>query len=268
MNAMPVARHIAAVMISLFALGAIAQPAAPLHFEVASIKPAAELSGVRGGCHGIDTSYTPGEKDGAPPLGRCVITSARLSHLVDIAWGVGPMSFIESGPEWVAMGAERFDVVAKAENPAKTTEKQLLEMLQNLLVERFQMKYHRKPAEESGFALTIARGGPKLEESKSQDSDLKLASGGKPSPGQPTTVRAHRCSMEMLVSYLSTFGGNGPGIDKTGLTGFYDFTLSWDESTSLSLAAALKSQLGLQMESQKVPVSYFVIDSAKRPAAN
>ncbi len=259
-----------ALSVGLVGVALHAQPAAaPLRFEVASIKPTEEGGGARGGCHGIDTVYTPAQRDGAPPLGRCEIKCARLSHLVDIAWAVGPMAYIESGPEWIAMGADRFDVVGKAEDTAHTTEKQLLEMLQTLLVERFQMKYHRKLQEVSGFALTVAVNGPKLTESTSADSDLKVNGAiGKPAPGQPTSLRFRRCSMEMLVGYLSSFGGSGPGIDKTGLNGLYDFTLSWDDSTGLSLAAALKRQLGLQMDSQKVPVSYFVIDSAKHPTAN
>ena len=48
----------------------------------------------------------------------------------------------------------------------------------------------------------------------------------------------------------------------------YDFTLTWDEDAGPTLDVALREQLGLRMESQKVPVEYFVIDSAQRPSAN
>jgi uncharacterized protein (TIGR03435 family) len=74
--------------------------------------------------------------------------------------------------------------------------------------------------------------------------------------------------MERLAAFLSSFGNHGPAIDKTGLTGVYDFTLEWDEDNGPTLAAALREQLGLRMEPQRVPVSYFVVDSAHRPSNN
>jgi uncharacterized protein (TIGR03435 family) len=239
-------------------------------FEVASVKPSRSgPNGVSGGCHGIDSIFTPAARAEAAPLGRCVINDARLAHLVNIAWGLDTMQMIESGPDWIQRGMERFDVVAKAEDPSKTTEQQLLSMLQNLLVERFQMKFHRRPEETSGFALTVAKDGPHLEVSKSEDSNLSLGKGqGKPAPGQPVALRVRRFSMPMLVKYLSAFGGQGPGIDKTRLDGVYDFNLSWDDDAGPTLPTALREQLGLRMEPQKVPVSYFVIDSAQRPSAN
>ena len=243
---------------------------APVTFEVASVKPAPPgPNGVHGGCHGIDSVYTPGQTAAAPPLGRCVIGDARLSHLVNIAWQMQMMQLIKSGPDWIAGGDERFNVEAKAENPTKVTEKQLLAMLQALLVDRFQMKFHREPAELPGFALTIAKNGPKLHESTDQDQGFNFGRGqGKPVPGQPTTFNARRFSMQRLVDLLSTFGGRGPGIDKTGLQGVYDFTLMYDDDAGPTLDVALREQLGLRLEPQKVPVAYFVIDSAQRPSAN
>jgi uncharacterized protein (TIGR03435 family) len=238
-------------------------------FEVASVKPSPPGSnGVHGGCHGIDSVYTPGQAMAAPPLGRCVIGDARLSHLVSIAWGMQSMQLIKSGPDWIAGGDERFNVQAKAEDPTKVTEKQLLAMLQALLVERFQMKFHREPTELPGFALTVAKSGFKLHESKSQDPDFSFGRDGKPVRGQPVTVNARRFSLQKLADLLSSFGGRGPGIDKTGLEGVYDFTLMWDDEAGPTLDVALREQLGLRLESQKVPVAYFVIDSAQRPSAN
>jgi len=100
---------------------------------------------LRGGCHGIDSIYTPAEAADAPSLGRCVITGARLDHLVFIAWKLDNMTLVETVPNWIARDEERFDIVAKAEDSSKATEQQLLAMLQTLLVERCQMKFHWKP---------------------------------------------------------------------------------------------------------------------------
>src|SRR5579863_7721812 len=100
-----------------------------LKFEVASVKPNQPgNNGVRGGCHGIDSKYTATEGASAPPLGRCVITDGRLSHMIGIAYGVS-MGMIKDSPDWVMGGTERFNIEAKAEDPAKATEAQLHEML-------------------------------------------------------------------------------------------------------------------------------------------
>jgi uncharacterized protein (TIGR03435 family) len=245
---------------------------ASLAFEVASIKPASlGRNGVRGGCHGVDSVYTPGQQAEAPPLGRCVITDARLSHLIGIAFDV-TMQDLESGPDWIARGDERFNVEAKAEDPAKATEKQLLGMLQNLLVERFQLKYHFKTKDMPGFALVVGKGGPKLKASNSQDTTTAFTGPDgvailKPAPRQPVSLTARRYTIARLLSLLSVMG-YGPGVDQTGLTGQYDFTLSWDDNAGPALSTALREQLGLRMQADKVPVSIFLVDSAARPSAN
>jgi uncharacterized protein (TIGR03435 family) len=246
---------------------------APLAFEVASVKPAVDgINGVTGSCHGIDSIYGPNQKADAPSPGRCVIANARLSHLIDIAWDLRSMALLKSGQDWIARGDERFNIVAKAEEPGKATEEQLLTMLQTLLIERFQLKFHRETTEMPGFALTRAKTGAKLRESKSEKAGVTFSGEGvaikKPTPGRPLSLKARGYSMAMLVNLLSRVAERGPGIDKTGLDGVYDFTLSWDEDAGPSLSTALREQLGLRMESEKVPVSLFVIDSAQRPAEN
>jgi uncharacterized protein (TIGR03435 family) len=243
------------------------QPAPAAAFEVASIRVAQfGPGGVRGGCHGVDSVYTPAEQAEAPPLGRCVITDGRLSHMVGIAWNI-TMPMLKTGPDWMQRGDERFNLEAKAEDPRHTTEKQLLTMLQNLLIERFQMKYHLEPVVLPGFALTVAKGGPKIKSSKLDDTDFSFGPGGKPGKGQGA-FKVHRYAMSEFVRMLSVFGDHGPGVDHTGLTGLYDFTLTWDNEAGPDLETALREQLGLRMESEKVATSYFVIDSAKRPSAN
>src|SRR5580692_12064928 len=239
------------------------QPDASLTFEAASIKPATSgVNGVRGGCHGIDSAYAAE----APPLGRCVISDGRLSHLVGIAWDVA-MPMLKTGPDWIQRGDERFDVVAKAEDPPRTTERQLLQMLQALLIERFQMKFHLEPVQLPGFALKVAKGGPKLLPTKSEGADFSFGPGGKPR-SSAGMFKVRRCSTRELVRMLSLFGDRGPGVDRSDLAGLYDFTLTWDHEAGPTLETALREQLGLRMIAAKVQTSYFVIDSAKRPSEN
>jgi len=249
------------------------RPAAAPAFEVASVKVATSgLNGVRGGCHGSDSVFSPSQQAVAAPLGRCVITDARLSHLIGMAFGV-TMQNLNTGPDWIQRGDLRFDVQAKAEDPAKTTEKQLLGMLQNLLVERFQLKFHYVTSQVPGFALVAAKNGAKLRPTTSNEQKISFTGPkGEPMPkpggGQLLTMTAHKCSMAGLVEWLTFIGSHGPGVDKTGLTGEYDFKLSWDEENGPALSSALRDQLGLRIEAEKVPVSTFVVDSAEKPAAN
>lgn len=241
------------------------------------MKPASSgNNGLRGSCHGIDSTYAPGSELAPPPLGRCVFTDARLGHMVNIAFGVRNMQWIRSGPDWVTAGDERFNVEGKAEDPAHATEEQLLAMLQTLLIERFQLKFHREPVEMTGYAMVVGKNGPKLKPSTSEQETMKFETVeegkaivvGKPMPGRPITFVARRQSMAALANFLTFVGQMGPFVDRTGLGGVYDFRLSWDEAGGPPLAAALQDQLGLRIEKQKVPVSYLVIDSAKRPTGN
>jgi uncharacterized protein (TIGR03435 family) len=247
--------------------------AAALTFEVASVKVATSGSnGFRGGCHGIDSSTRAGPDQAPPPLGRCVITDARLSHLIAIAFGV-PLQELSTSPDWIQRGDLRFDVNARAEDPATTTQKQLLTMLQNLLVERFHLKFHYQTTEAAGFSLMVAKSGPKLRTSTSHE--VKTLFTGpqgepvlKPAPERPISLTARKYSMAMLADLLTAIGMSGPGVDKTRLSGEYDFTLAWDSEAGPALSTALRQQLGLQMKAEKLPVSTFVVDAAEKPSLN
>jgi uncharacterized protein (TIGR03435 family) len=241
--------------------------APPLAFEVATVKPDKSPNGMTGSCHGSDSNYKSTQT--APPLGRCVINSARLSHLISIAYDLHSTGLIK-GSDWMTSGDERYNVEAQAENPATVTEQQLHEMLQTLLADRFKLKFHRETIEMPGFDLVTANKGPKLKISTGED--VVTHFGGefyKPLPGRPVSLTARKYSIRMLADLLSGVGEHGPVIDKTGLAGAYDFELSWDENAGPDLSTALREQLGLRLESQKkVPVSFFVIDSAQKPDAN
>jgi len=234
-------------------------------FEVASIRPGSGFNGVRGGCRGVDSVYTPGELVTAPPLGRCVITDGRLSHLIGIAYKLSMWS-IKNAPDCVIGGDEQYTIQAKAEDPA-STERQLLQMLQSLLADRFQLRFHRETKDMPGLALTVGKKGAKLRQTASADTGLSFGAQAKPDPGQPITVALRRYSMQKLVEFLSNMF-LAPMVDETGLTGLYDINLSWDESAGPTLATALEEQLGLHLTPQKVPVSFFIFDSAQRPTEN
>lgn len=276
-------RRVRLRLLACFALLFIAVPAIPQvstqkdadpEFEVASVKLDRSDNGVRGGCHGIDSRYTPSQTDmlgrfipdaaAAPPLGRCVITSARIGHLVSIAWGL-PMRLIQGEPEWLD-GSDRFVIEAKTEEPEKTTEAHLLVMLQNLLIDRFQLKFHRETVEQPGFALVIGKHGPKIKAAKGENVVTSFGDQIKPAKDRGK-LTARKVTVARLAEILS-FIRWSPVVDHTGLGGEYDFTINWDEDEGPTLRMAVEEQLGLKLEPQKVPVSLFVIESAHKPSRN
>jgi uncharacterized protein (TIGR03435 family) len=240
-------------------------------FEVTSVKWNNSANGVNGGCHG--TNSKTGAPDRAPiPLGRCIITAARLSHLIAIAYEID-LQNVKGGADWI-WGVDRFDVEGKAENPSTATEEQLLQMLQNLMAERFKLKIHRETTSLSGYALRVAKNGSKLKESTGEGKRSLRMSGAaifKPDAIDQknlnqNTIIGERVPLSQLVYALTGLRELGPVRDKTGLTGVYDFKLVWEPGESLN--SVLQEQLGLRLEAQKIPVEQLVIDSAEKPAAN
>jgi uncharacterized protein (TIGR03435 family) len=240
-----------------------AASAKSLSFEVASVKRGLADKGVRGGCHGIDSKYAANQLN-VPPLGQCVITNGRLSHFISIAWGMATTANMRSEPDWIARGNDRYAIEAQAADPQHATEDQLLQMLQNLLIDRFHLKYYRETVEQPGFALVIGDTGSKLQESTAPECSIT-------SPnmvaGRPVSYVARRVSMELLADYLRS-PARGAVIDKTGLPGEYDFTLAWNDDAGPSLGQALQDQLGLRLAPQRVSIPLFVVDSAQKPDSN
>src|SRR5258708_13413660 len=158
-------RSLCFLVIAIAAATVLGQSPAPLAFEVASFKRGAPDGGVRGGCHGLDSKFSPNEVTAAIPLGRCRITDGRLSHLLGIAFRLRSMRYIQGGPDWIMTGGNRYTIEAKADAPSETTEAQILEMLQTLLIEH--LKFHVDSLDKPGFALLVAKKAPNLHKSKS-----------------------------------------------------------------------------------------------------
>jgi uncharacterized protein (TIGR03435 family) len=187
--------------------------------------------------------------------------------MIATAYRLGTMLYLKGGPDWVAMGDLRYTVDAKAEDPTKTTEEQLLQMLQGLLVQRFNLRFHRENRDMPGYALVVAKNGPKLAAARGEDSGFSWGEGGKPLRDGPICLTAKKWTASMLANILTQMG-KGPAVDRTGLTGEYDLKLCWNDTDGPSLFSALQEQLGLKFEAQKVPVSFFIVDSAKKPTEN
>jgi uncharacterized protein (TIGR03435 family) len=187
-----------------------------------------------------------------------------------------PMRQIKGAPDWLA--TDGYDIEAKADHSYSVDD--LHVMFQNLLADRFNLKFHKEIKEGPVYALMVDKSGSKMtvDESK-QDFSIPMND----SPDGVTVGK--RVNMEYFCWWLGRVlhQDERPVIDRTGLVQNYDFTLSFapvlppnvpkeDLPTGLldrpSIFDALKQQLGLKLEAQKGPVVYYVIDHVDRPSAN
>src|SRR5262249_54986842 len=120
------------------------------------------VEGVKQACHGIDSKFGPNDARQGVPLGRCVVTSGRLDHMITFAWSLSP-DMVRGTPASLSTNDARFDVEAKADDRSTATEQALLEMLRSLLIDRFRLTFHLETRQQQGFALMLAKNGPKLE---------------------------------------------------------------------------------------------------------
>ena len=163
------------------------------------------------------------------------------------------------GPDWI--GSERFDVVAKAEGdvprpvPGGPPGPMFL-MVRALLAERFKLAVHNESRELPIYALVLARSdgrlGPQLRVSQ-VDCAALIASRkpGGPPPVPPNPGERPQCGMFVGISRIAA-GGVGMGqvattlsqrvnrvvVDKTGLTGLYEFELEFTPSCTTARRAA------------------------------
>ena len=223
-------------------------------FEVASIRPSQFQSG-GGEANGQESVQTsPGR-----------LTMRNVTLRTCIGWAYDVQDFQIVGP----LGADRFDITAKAAEPATVV--MLRAMLGTLLAERFNLAFHRDTREMSSLALVVAKGGPKLRAS-AEDAPGVLK------PGKDAMVVRHATMAEFVGSLSGPL--RIPVVDKTGLTGRYDFTIDASayfadtrpgEQPDLTaiVMSALREQLGLNLETRKERVDILVIDHVDpRPTQN
>jgi uncharacterized protein (TIGR03435 family) len=130
----------------------------PLTFEVASVKPAGPLDPVAIASGKMRIGM---KVDGA----ICDIASFSLRDLIRTAYEVKDYQI--TGPDWLGsnpMSSQRFNI--QATMPEGATEKQVPQMLQALLADRFKLTFHRDTKEHSVYALIVGKGGSKLKESE------------------------------------------------------------------------------------------------------
>jgi uncharacterized protein (TIGR03435 family) len=288
----------------LVAGAALAQtPAAPLTFDVASVKLGAiDQAKIMAGQQHVGLKVEGNRVD---------IGISSLSELIGMAYKV---KFYQiQGPDWLTPTGQRFDILAKM--PEGATKDQAPEMLQALLAERFKLTLHRTSKETQVYALIIGKNGLKMKETPPdvpvaptgddapKDTNMKIT--GTQEKGMTVTntpagtqkmtmvdgvmhVEASKMAMSMLAEALSRYVDH-PVVDMTELKGNYQVVLDISQedirAVMRSVGAAMPAgaggatdtasepgssivtsvqQLGLRLEARKMPIDMIVIDHLEK----
>lgn len=262
-------RQIAVATLILSAAGVSAQAPAPRPavdtFEVATIKP-------------VESSEKSSRFIKMEGPHRFIEKDYTLKLLIAAAYDLNPRT-ISGGPAWI--GSDHYDIVALTPGDVQPSRDRQMLMLRGLLTDRFKLTFHREQKEFSIYELNVAKNGPKLKKSaEPPDTAPALISTVYP---QRILLPARNATMGEFVSLLQRAILDRPVVDKTGLSGKYDFDLEWapDESQfggevgassadapSAPFFTAIQQQLGLKLEAKRGPVEALVVDSAERPSAN
>jgi len=267
-------------------------PTGPLSFEVATVKP--------------NNSGENNIRFGLQPGGRFLATNAPARQMIIFAYQLQNFQLVDA-PAWTQN--ERFDIQAKAEEGTATgvpatpgTIGPMQRMMQSLLADRFKLAVHWETREMPIYALVVAKPGqlgPQLKASTTDCAAVFAAArrgGGPPVPPQPGvrpqcgmfggrgSIMAGAFPMSQLAQTLSQ-QVQRIVVDKTGLTGTYDFEMTYTPEAGgglglppgadpgaaaapqdgPSIFTALQEQLGLKLESQRGPVQVLVVDRMERP---
>jgi uncharacterized protein (TIGR03435 family) len=232
-----------------------------LMFDVAAIRPA-----------------QPADRGGIKPMSGgdgYLVQNMPVKIMISLMYKV-PTRQIVGAPDW--LDSERYDIQAKADHAYSVDD--LHVMFQNLLADRFNLKFHKEIKEGPVYALMVDKSGLKMKVNESaQDFKIPIT------PGPDRVFVGTRVPMPYLCWFLSQqlIAEERPVIDKTGLDKWYDFTLSFlpEPPPNLpkenlppglldrpSLFDALKEQLGLKLQAEKGPIEYYVIDHVEKPSEN
>lgn len=235
-----------------------------------------------------------GEQDGLVRFenGRLTVTNLPVRWIVRWAYGLREYQ-IRGLPNWTET---RYEIQATY-SPPSAGHQAVRAMAQRLLAERFAMRARREQREMRVYHLVTAddtgRLGTKM---KRSDVDCERLAAQPPVPLAPGQRQGPSCTawvnygmvhgfsrtMPQLASALDDLVG-APVVDRTGLTGYWDFDMQWSVPTPndsqaelrtppvesiAGLFSALQDQLGLKLTVTRGPVDALAIDSISRPTPN
>lgn len=201
---------------------------------------------------------------------RISIESNTMTSLICFAYSIRKTQIVNA-PQW--FDEQPWDIEGVPDTEGAPNWNQYRRMLQKLLSTRFGLVMQHDKRELSVYAITVAKGGPKLEKSKSDPDALSDQSGHGAGPAQ--YMKFTNDSMTDFAQFMQLMVDR-PVVDQTSLPGRYDFTLLWTPDvmrdaptdTAPGLFTAVQEQLGLKLAATRAPTDVFVIDAATRPTQN
>lgn len=229
---------------------------------------------------------------GSRPGGGTVTVNMPMRSLISLAYETPGLDRIEGAPDWFSR--EGYDVNAVVSG--RPTPEQSRELWRAVFAERFKLKAHYETREVPAYDVVLARPGqplpPGLKRIAADCDALRAARQRGETPPTPplTSTGAQPCGgsysggsvvstgMKIANFVRSIQGGTGRVlIDKTGLEGDYEFTLTYAppphgavDPTALgddrpSIFTALQEQLGLKLEPTTTRIDVLVVDHIERP---
>ena len=219
-----------------------------------------------------------------PHSSRFEATNLPMKALLQIAYGFDAP--VVGAPDWVANTF--YDINARSDEAAdarlaKLTDNEVRLEKRNairvLLAERLSLKTHLETRNSSIYNLVVAKGGVKMQAAP------RPPDGEAPATPPPANVQAHgsQHGLEFIGSNANMRAISGalssqvqaPVVDKTGLTGTYNYTLQFGREWSAndpeswpSIFTAVQEQLGLKLEAVHEPVPNLVVDNITKPTEN
>jgi uncharacterized protein (TIGR03435 family) len=209
--------------------------------------------------------------------GRHLMThNTTVETLISFAYGLHKKQIVNA-PAWMN---ERYDLDGVPDVEGQPSGQQMRMLVGDALVQRFGLKFHHEQQELPVYALSVAKGGPKM----------TVTADAPSTPGNflysaPGRLHVTNNMMKDFCKGMQESAMDKPVVDQTGLTGRYDFNLNWtpdqsqfggsykppaqeDPNAPPSLYTALQEQLGLRLEATKAMVDAFVIDRLEKPGEN
>lgn len=257
----------------VFASGVAAQKGSEPKFEVVSIRPVPPNAGPAV----IAADFTP-----FLPGGQFVDSRTQLHWMIRFAYDVKNYWEIVGLPKWAE--DQSYAVAAKAGTdfptlPAAENRRQVRLMLRAMLEDRFRLRVHPENRQETVYRMEVAKGGIKVAEVDPPVPPAKEQPVGAAMGNTSGRMIGKKSTMTSLAGALAIFLKR-PVIDKTGLTGHYDFDVKWNspdageaspgfgpEGLGL-LISALRNQLGLRLSKATGSATYWVIDHVEPPTEN
>lgn len=200
---------------------------------------------------------------------RFILEDQPMMKLIAYAYSLNPHQIV-GAPGWVS--DDHYDLSGTTNLTTDATVPQQQQLIRQLLKERFGLQFHRESRDMSAYALEVVKGQPKLTPAAHPNAQPFEWTDGH---DWERTQNFTSYSMNDFILLQQLFMDR-PLVDQTGLTGRYDFKLTFSYGNSPDTNAdapptiftAIQEQLGLKFEPVKAPVDAFVIDHIERPTPN